>query len=165
MLHAVTPPLGVLVLISNTDHDQLTADLRAAEADLDNAQETHRAIPARLPLGQVNPGQQVLDIQTKLITHAIRIAAFNTATTLARDVRVHTSYARANHEAHTLIRQALTGSGDIDPHDGFLTVRLDPLPTRHATTAIAELCEHLTATHSSYPGTNLTLRYEIKTQP
>jgi hypothetical protein len=115
MLHAVTPPLGVSVLISNTDHDQLTADLRAAEADLDTAQETHRAIPARLPLGQVAPGQQVLDIQTKLITHAIRIAAFNTATTLTRDIRVHTSYARANDEAHALIRQALTGSGDIGP--------------------------------------------------
>ena len=87
------------------------------------------------------------------------------ATTLARAVRVHTSYARANREAHTLIRQALTGSGDIDPHDGFLTVRLDPLPTRRATTAIAELCEHLTATRTCYPGTNLTLRYEIKSRP
>jgi hypothetical protein len=77
-------------------------------------------------LGQVNPGQQVLDIQTKLITHAIRMAAFNTATTLAWAIRVHTRYARANREAHGLIRQALTDSGDIDPHDGFLTVRLDP---------------------------------------
>ena len=122
-------------------------------------------IPARLPLGQVNPGQQVLDIQTKLITHAIRIAAFNTATTLARAIRVHTGYARANREAHTLIRQALTGSGDIDPHDGVLTVRLDPLPTRRATKAITELCEHLTATKTRYPGTDLILRYEIKTRP
>jgi hypothetical protein len=138
---------------------------QAAEADLDAAQSTHRAVRARLPLGQVNPGQQVLDIQTKLITHAIRIAAFNTATTLARAVRVHTSYARANHEAHALIRQALTCSGDVDPHDGVLTVRLDPLPTRRATTAIAQLCEHLSATHTRYPGTNLTLRYEIKTRP
>jgi hypothetical protein len=32
----------VSVLITNTDHDQLTAGLRDAEADLDNAQETHR---------------------------------------------------------------------------------------------------------------------------
>jgi transposase len=164
LLDAVTPPPGVSALITNTDHDQLTAGLRAAKADLDTAQETHRAIPARLPLGEVNPGQQVLDVQTKLITHAIRIAAFNTATTLARAIRVHTSYARANHEAHTLIRQALTGSGDIDPSDGVLTIRLDPLPTRRATTAIAELCEHLTATHTRYPGTNLILRYEVKTR-
>jgi transposase len=165
MLDAVTPPPGVTVLISNTDHDQFTAGLRAAEADLDTAQATHRAIPARLPLGQIAPGQQVLDIQTKLITHAIRIAAFNTATTLARAIRVDTGYARANHEAHALIRQVLTGSGDIDPGDGVLTIRLDPLPTKRATTAIAQLCEHLTATHTRYPGTNLTLRYDIKTQP
>jgi hypothetical protein len=165
LLEVVTPPTGQTMLITNTDHDGLTAGLRAAKADLDTAQETHRAIPARLPLGQVNPGQQVLDIQTKLITHAVRIAAFNTATTLARAIRVHTGYARANREAHTLIRQALTGSGDIDPHDGVLTVRLDPLPTRRATTAIAELCEHLTATKTRYPGTDLILRYEIKTRP
>ena len=97
-----------------------------------------------------------------MVATAIRIAAFNTATALARDVRVHTGYARANHEAHTLVRQALTGSGDIDPGDGVLTVRLDPLPTQRATTAIAELCEHLTATHTRYPGTNLILRYEVK---
>jgi hypothetical protein len=165
LLDAVSPPQGQAVLITNADHDRLTADLRAAESNLDTAQGAHRAVAARLPLGQVNPGQQVLDTQTKLISHAIRIAAFNTATALARDVRVHTGYARANHEAHTLIRQALTGSGDIDPGDGVLTVRLDPLPTQRATTAIAELCEHLTATHTRYPGTNLTLRYEIKTRP
>jgi hypothetical protein len=165
MLHAWTPPPGETATITNTEHDKLTAGLRAAEADLDTAQATHRAIPARVPLGQVNPGQQVLDVQTKLITHAIRIAAFNTATALARAIRIHTSYARANHEAHALARQVLTGSGDIDPGDGVLTVRLDPLPTQRATTAIAELCERLTATHTRYPGTNLTLRYEIKTRP
>jgi hypothetical protein len=164
-LQAMSPPPGQTAIITNTDHDKLTAGLRAAEADLDTTQGAHRAVPARLPLGQVNPGQQVLDIQTKLISHAIRIAAFNTATALARDIRVHTSYARANHEAHTLIRQALTGSGDIDPGDGVLTVRLDPLPTQRATTAISQLCEHLTATKTRYPGTDLILRYEVKTHP
>jgi hypothetical protein len=74
-------------------------------------------------------------------------------------------YARANHEAHTLIRQALTGSGDLDPGDGVLTIRLDPLPTQRATTAIAQLCEHLTATRTHYPGTDLILRYEVKSRP
>jgi len=165
MLQAVSPPPGESVLITNADHDTLTADLRAAESDLNGAQETHRQVQARLPLAQVNPGQQVLDVQTKLITHAIRIAAFNTATTLARAIRVHTGYARANHEAHALVRQALTGSGDIDPRDGTLTVRLDPLPTGRATAAIAQLCEHLTATQTRYPGTDLVLRYEVKTHP
>jgi transposase-like protein len=165
LLEARFPANGEPVLITNAAHDAITADLRQAEADLDGAQAAHRTVPTRLPLGKVNPGQQVLDIQTKLITHAIRIAAFNTITALARAIRVHTGYARANDEAHNLARQALTSSGDIDPSDGVLTVRLDPLPTQRATTAIAELCEHLTATETRYPGTELVLRYEVKTRP
>ena len=46
-----------------------------------------------------------------------------------------------------------------------LSMRLDPMPTARATAAIRELCEHLTATGTRYPGTDLTLRYEIKTRP
>ena len=165
LLDAKSPPPGEHLLITNQVHDAITADLRQAEADLDGAQAAHRAVPTRLPLAKVNPGQQVLDTQTKLLTHAIRMAAFNTATALARAIRVYTGYARADDEAHNLVRQALTGSGDIDPSDGVLTVRLDPLPTQRATTAIAELCEHLTATETRYPGTELVLRYEVKTRP
>jgi len=165
LLEAFTPPPGQAVMITNQAHDAITADLRDAEDDLDGAQAAHRGVPTRLPLAAVNPGQQVLDIQTKLLTHAIRMAAFNTITALARAIRVYTGYARADDEAHNLIRQALTGSGDIDPGDGVLTIRLDPLPTRRATTAIAELCEHLTATETRYPGTDLVLRYEVKNRP
>ena len=165
LLEAKSPAPGESVLITNTAHDAITADLRSAEASLDSAQATHRSIHARLPLAQVNPGQQVLNIQTKLITHAIRMSAFNIMNDLVRAVRVYTGYARADDEAHNLARQALTGSGDIDPRDGFLTVRLDPLPTRRATTAIAQLCEHLTATQTRYPGTDLVLRYEVKSRP
>jgi hypothetical protein len=55
----------------------------------------------------------------KALTQALR-------PTPARAVRGHTGYARADHQAHALIRAALTGSGDIDPTtDGVLTVRLD----------------------------------------
>ncbi len=101
---AVSPPRREAVPITNADHLRLNADLRAAESNLDTAQATHRAASARLPLAQVNPDQQVLDIQTKLFSHAIRNAAFNTATAPARDVRVY-RYAHANHEAHTLAHQ------------------------------------------------------------
>jgi len=159
-----TPQTGQsVVVLTNADHNRITAPLRDAEQALHKAQQVHAGTPARLPLAQVNPGQQVLDTQTKLVTHAIRIAAFNTITTLARDLRVHTSYARAADEAHTLTRQALTGTGDIIPGHDTLTIRLDPLPTRRATTALSELCDHLTATHTRYPDTDLLLRYETKT--
>jgi transposase len=159
-----TPPAGPPVVLSNTDYNRITANLRDAEQALATAQAANAATWGRLPLGQVNPDQQILDVETKLVTHAIRIAAFNTITTLARDLRVHTGYARAGDEAHTLISQALQQSGDIIPGHGVLTIRLDPLPTNRATQALAELCEHLTATQTRYPATNLTLRYETKTR-
>src|SRR5665648_279643 len=165
MLAARSPAPGTQTILTNPVHDAITADLRAAGADLAAAQQAHKTIPTRVPLGQVHPGQQVLDVETKLITHAISAAAFNTINALACDIRLDTGYARANHEAHTLARHVLTHSGDIDPADGVLTVRLDPMPTARATAAIRELCEHLTATGTRYPGTDLTLRYEIKTRP
>ena len=43
----------------------------------------------------------------KLIHHAIRMAAFNTAQSLARAIATGTGYARADDEAHALIRTAL----------------------------------------------------------
>ena len=46
-----------------------------------------------------------------------------------------------------------------------LTVRLHPLPTGRATAAIAERCEHLTATQTRYPGTDPVLRHEVKPAP
>lgn len=164
LLAARTPAPGMTTaLITNTGHNAITADLIAAETALEAAQAAHKEIPARLPLGEIAPGQQVLETETKLLSHAIRMAAFNTAATLAREIRTNTGYARAGHEAHALLRQALTGSGDIDPtQDGYLTIRLDPLPTRRATAAIAELCDHLTATKTRYPGTDRILRFEIK---
>ena len=56
----------------------INTDVHTAEKALDAALAAHAAIPARLPLSDVNPGQQFLDTETKLIHHAIRIAAYNT---------------------------------------------------------------------------------------
>ena len=49
----------------------------------------------------------------KLIHHAIRMAAFNTAQSLARAIAAGTGYARADDEAHALIGTALAGARDI----------------------------------------------------
>ena len=104
-----------------------------------------------------------LDTETKLITHAIRMAAFNAEVMLAR--ALHRHYARAGDEAAALIREALHASGDIIPGDSVLTVRLDPLSAPRRTRALAALCAQLNQTATRYPGTGLTLRYEVKDRP
>ena len=104
LLAASSPPPGVTTVVTNRMIDTINADLHAAESTLDAALDAHQAIPARLPLAEVNPGQQVLDTETKLIHHAIRIAAFNTTRSLARAIVTDTGYTRADDEAHTLMR-------------------------------------------------------------
>jgi transposase len=162
LLRVSTPPPGVTTVVTNAMIDTINAGVHTAETELDTAIAAHQAIPARLPLAQVHPGQQVLDTETKLIHHAIRIAAFNTAQSLARAIVTDTGYTRADDEAHTLIRTALAGSGDIIPERDTLHIRLDPLPAPRHTAAIAELCQALNDTNTVYPGTGLTLRYSIK---
>ena len=164
LLDAHSPQPGTSVLVTNEMLDTINADVDAAEQALDAVIAAHKAIPARLPLSQVHPGQQVLDTETKLVHHAIRIAAFNTAQSLARTVATATGYTRADDEAHTLIHTALAGSGDIvpDPATATLHVRLDPLSAPRHTAAVAELCQALNDTHTVYPGTDLTLHYSTK---
>ena len=167
LLAAHSPKPGTTVVLTNTMINTINTDLHAAQTALDAALAAHQAIPARLPLAEVNPGQQVLDTETKLIHHAIRIAAYNTAQTLARTIVTDTGYRRAADEAHTLIRTALAGTGDIipDPATNTLHIRLDPLPAPRHTAAINELCQALNDTNTTYPGTNLTLRYSTKPHP
>jgi prepilin-type processing-associated H-X9-DG protein len=162
LLAAHSPQPGTSVVLTNEMINTINADVHTAEHALETALAAHRAIPARLPLSHVNPGQQVLDTEPKLIYHAIRIAAFNTAQSLARAIVTATGYTRADDEAHTLIRTALTGSGDIIPDHDTLHIRLDPLPAPRHTAAIDELCQALNDTNTVYPGTDLTLRYSIK---
>jgi hypothetical protein len=151
------------VLITNQALAKLDTPVTTARQRLADAQAAAKAIPAKIPLAQHNPDMVRLDTETKLITHAIRMAACNAETTLAR--ALNGAYARADDEAYALIREALTTSGDITPADGTLTIRLDPLSAPRRTRALAALCEKLTATATTYPGTTLTLRYQVKEPP
>ena len=160
-LHRPAP--GTAAIITNSDLARLDAPVDAARRKLETAQAAAKATPAKIPLSQHNPDMVRLETETKLITHAIRMAAFNAETTLARALNGH--YARADDEKYALIREALGTSGDIIPGDGTLTIRLDPLSAGRHTRAIAALCTQLNATQTRYPGTSLILRYEIKNHP
>jgi hypothetical protein len=157
------PAAGTSTVITSQMLAKLDAPAGAARRKLEAAQAAAKATPAKIPLSQHNPDMVRLDAETRLITHAIRMAAFNAETALAR--ALNGAYARAGDEAYTLIREALTASGDIIPGDGTLTIRLDPLSAPRRTRAIAALCDQLNATATRYPGTQLTLRYEIKNHP
>jgi len=134
--------------------------LSAAEDDLAAAKAASRATPSHLPLGQVRPGSRLLETERKLLTHAIRMSAYNTESALARLIRLH--YARGHDEARALMREAFTLPGDLEIIGSTLHVRLDPGLAPRCSRAIAALCVELTDTQTRYPGTDLTIAYIVK---
>jgi Helix-turn-helix domain len=157
------PAPGQPVTITNQMINALDAPVEAARGELQEADTAAAATPARVPLGTLAPDMMRMEAEVKQITHAIRMAAYNAETALAR--ALDGRYARAGDEAYALIREALTASGDIQPGNGGLLVRLDPLTAPRRTQALAALCDQLNQTASHYPGTELVLRYEVKPHP
>jgi transposase len=163
LLQLRSPAPGQAAYLTNQVINALNAPVQAAWRELDEAGQAAAAISARIPLGTLAPDMARLDAEVKQITHAIRMAAYNAETALARALDGH--YARAGDEAYALIREALTASGDIRPGPGELLIRLDPLTAPRRTQALAALCDQLTAAGARYPGTDLVLRYEVKSRP
>ena len=137
--------------------------LTAAISDLAAAKATSATTATHLPLGQVRPGSRLLETERKLLTHAIRMSAYNTESALARLLRPH--YARGDDEARALLREAFTLSGDLQITGDTLHVRLDPASAPRRSNALAALCTELTDTATRYPGTDLTLAYSVKSHP
>jgi hypothetical protein len=163
LLQLRSPAPGQPVTITNQMINALGTPVEAAHRELDEAERAAAAAPARVRLGQTAPDMVRLETEVKQITHAIRMAAYNAETGLAR--ALDGGYARAEDEAYALIREALVTSGDIIPGSGELLIRLDPLTAPRRTQALAALCHHLTQAQAHYPGTSLVLRYQVKPHP
>jgi len=88
------PGAGGRATVDPTADDAVTD----AEQALVAASAASRQTVSHLPLGQVRPGTVLLETEGKLITHAIRMSAYNTETALARLLRPH--YPRDADEAH-----------------------------------------------------------------
>lgn len=132
----------------------------AAAAEVEHLAAAAKAIPAKLPLGEVRPDAVRLAPERKRIHDAIRMATYNAESALARMLAPH--YARADDEARSLLREAFRTPADLEVVGDQLHVRLCPLSAPRRTRAIAGLCDELTTTKTLYPGTKLTLVYTIK---
>jgi hypothetical protein len=144
--------------------ERLPAHLATAHADavayVAGLTADARAVPARVPLGDLHPDAAVHHGERKRIHDAIRMATYNAETAFARLLAPH--YPRADDEARSLLREALHSPADLQIVGDELHVRINQLSAPRRTRAIAALCADLNTTDTAYPGTELTLRYSIK---
>jgi hypothetical protein len=130
--------------------------LRSLEAERDRT-------PNKVPLQQVRPEARLLETERKLLTHAVRMSAYNSESALAR--LLGPLYARSADEGRALLREAFRNAGDLRCANGRLEVRLNPLSAPRRTRALAALCELLNDTETTFPGTDLVLHYSVKDHP
>jgi prepilin-type processing-associated H-X9-DG protein len=136
------------------------AAFAAARAELAERRAAARAIPAKVPIGELHPDAARLHPERKRIHDAIRLATYNAESALARLLAPH--YRRAEDEARSLLREIFTTPADMDVIGDELHVRINPLSAPRRTRALAGLCADLNATETNYPGTKLTLVYSVK---
>ncbi len=141
-------------------HAELGAAIDGAKEHLAALEATAKATPAKAPLGDSHPNARRLDPERKRIFDAIRMATYNAESALARLLGPH--YARAEDEARSFLREVYTSPADLEVIDGRLHVRINPLSAPRRSRALAGLCTDLTATETTYPGTELVLVYSVK---
>ena len=133
----------------------LEAVKRCRELEIQRA-----AVPRRLPVGQVVSGPVVkLATERMHLTSLLKMVAYQVESDLFRLVTPH--YKRAEDEGRTLIQSALTSAADIEVNETELRVLVAPLSSPHRTRVLATLCGELNATATTFPGTNLILRYDV----
>lgn len=143
-------------------HGTLGRTIQALEAKVARLRARLQRLPARVPVGEVQPPATVVQLapEAKLLTDSIKLAAYRAETALVRLLGPH--YARTEEEGRALLREVFTTPADLlpDAAAGMLQVRLHTLANPRSNRALAALCEALTATETCFPGTSLRLVYE-----
>jgi hypothetical protein len=143
-------------------HGKLAQTIRRLQARIDRLRGWLQALPARVPIGELQSPETVVRLapEAKLLTDSIKLTAYRAETSLAR--LLGPAYARTEEEGRALLREVFTSPADLLPDEAarILRIRLHSLANPRSNRALAALCEALTATDTCFPGTKLRLVYE-----
>jgi transposase len=147
-----------------TAHGKLGKELRAARDNLAALVSRRRSLPERLEVRDLSDGALVkLATERKHITNLIKMVAFQAESDLLALLRPH--YARSEDEGRTLLQELFQAPADIHVTQDELCITIHPLSSPHRTLAVQALCDLLTETETTFPGSRLKLRFAIHPRP
>ncbi len=142
-------------------HGKLGHEIREAMERANLLRAKRDRTPHRIPVKDAVTGPVIrLAAEKKLLTNILKMVAYQAETDLYRMVAPH--YKRAEDEGRTLIQAALSSAADIEVSTSEIRVTIARQSSAHRTKAIAALCDELNQTNTTFPGTNLTLRYGVR---
>lgn len=138
----------------------LGKELRAARETLAELVARRRLLPERIEVRDLTDGNLVkLATERKHLTNLIKMVAFQAESDLLALLRPH--YARSDDEGRTLLHELLHAPADITVTDAELRITLHPLSSPHRTLAAQALCNTLSETETTFPGSQLKLRFAV----
>ena len=147
-----------------TAHAKLGNQLRAARRRLADLLTRRRALPRRVEVRDTSSDAIIkLATERKHLTNIIKMVAYQAESDLLALLRPH--YARADREGRTLFDELFGASADIQVTDEELCVTLAPLSSPHRTRAAEALCHLLNDTATTFPGSQLRLRFAVHPPP
>ena len=142
----------------------LARRIQAAIKKLEALEKMRKSVPTRVPVQQLTEGEVLkLRVERKHLTDLVKMLAYQAESDLVALIAPH--YRRSEQDGRTLIQSALASPGDIEVAENELLVNLEPLSSPHRTHALVALCEVINASKTRFPGSKLTLRFEVKPPP
>jgi DNA-binding CsgD family transcriptional regulator len=147
-----------------TAHGKIGKELRAARDRLAKLLSRRHVLPTRIEVRDLSDSAFVkLATERKHLTNLIKMVAFQAESDLLALLRPH--YARSEDEGRTLLHELFRAEADIEVTETDLRVTLHPLSSPHRTLAVQAICDALTETATTFPGSRLSLRFSIRPRP
>jgi hypothetical protein len=123
---------------------------------------TRKAVPHHISIEELPPEQRFsrLDSKSKHFVDTIKMVAYRAETAMAHILREKMPHVD---EARRLLQSIFQTEVDLLPNEaqGTLTVRLHHQANHAIDESIKHLCEELTSTNTTFPGSSLRLVYEL----
>lgn len=135
------------------------AELQAIDAQIEQAQARRRALPPRVALSTLQGRQETVQLEPKLVTEVVKVAAYNAQAWLAQRLAQHYPH---RGDLYDLLRSFAHLSGTMTRQaDGTIRICLDPPDIPLCRRALDGLCQDLNLLHPVFPGTTSPVIYEL----
>jgi len=160
-LTAPEPPEPQTMADYEKEKGKLLEQIQRRQQQIEQLKTERKAALKHVPLKDLPPDQRFAQLRTtkKHFVDTLKLIAYRAETALAQVVREKLP---REQDARSLVRQVLTTAVDLRPDTAqkTLTVRLHRLSSPGHDEVLEHLCQELTVTETTFPGTDLRLIYQ-----
>lgn len=141
---------------------KLQEAMKLLKNDISLCLEKRKSIDSHIQIKEMETGSRYnkLKTESRLFMNVVRMIAFRAETAVVN--LLGDCYSKVMDEGRMLVKEIVKTDADLEPdyENKTLTVRLHSLSTPRANRAVKQLCELLNESETSFPGTELRLRYQ-----